>query len=37
MSPVITAVAINVRRLIAWFDQVPKTTTRTSHFAALAA
>ena len=25
------------RRLIAWFDKVPKATTRTSHFAALAA
>ena len=33
----ITAVAINVRRIIAWFDQVPKVTPRTSHFAALAA
>jgi transposase len=32
-----TAVAINVRRLVAWFDKVPKATTRTSHFAALAA
>jgi hypothetical protein len=25
------------RRIIAWFDEVPKATTRTSHFAALAA
>jgi transposase len=34
---VLTAVAMNVRRIIAWFDKVPKATTRTSHFAALAA
>jgi len=33
----ITAVAMNVRRIVAWFDEVPKATTRTSHFAALAA
>ena len=31
----VTAVAINVRRIVAWCDQVPKATTRTSHFAAL--
>jgi transposase len=37
LQQVITAVAINVRRLVAWFDEVPKATTRTSHFAALAA
>jgi transposase len=37
LQQVLTAAAINVRRLIAWFDQVPKATTRTSHFAALAA
>ena len=37
LQQVLTAVAINVRRLIAWFDGVPKATTRTSHFAALAA
>jgi transposase len=37
LQQVVTAVAINVRRLIAWFDKVPKATTRTSHFAALAA
>jgi transposase len=37
LQQVITAVAINVRRIVAWFDQVPKATTRTSHFAALAA
>ena len=37
LQQVITAVAINVRRLVAWFDHVPKAPTRTSHFAALAA
>lgn len=37
LQQVVTAVAINIRRLIAWFDDIPKTTTRTSHFAALAA
>jgi transposase len=37
LQQVVTAVAINVRRLIAWFDQIPKASTRTSHFAALAA
>jgi Transposase DDE domain len=37
LHQVITAVAINVRRIVAWFDEVPKATTRTSHFAALAA
>ena len=37
LQQVITAVAINVRRLVAWFDEIPKATTRTSHFAALAA
>jgi Transposase DDE domain len=37
LQQVLPAVAINVRRLIAWLDQVPTVTTRTSHFAALAA
>ena len=37
LQQVLTAVALNVRRLITWFDNVPKATTRTSHFAALAA
>src|SRR5262249_19999901 len=37
LQQVITAVAMNVRRIVAWFDEVPKATTRTSHFAALAA
>jgi hypothetical protein len=30
-------VAMNMRRIVAWFDEVPKASTRTSHFAALAA
>ena len=30
-----TAAAINLERLIAWFDDVPRATTRTSRFAAL--
>lgn len=37
LQQVMTAVAINVRRLAAWFAKMPKATTRTSHFAALAA
>jgi transposase len=37
LQQVMTAVAINIRRIIAWFDEVPKAATRTSHFAALAA
>jgi transposase len=37
LQQVMTAVAINVRRLMAWFDEVPKAAMRTSHFAALAA
>jgi transposase len=37
LQQVMTAVAINVRRIVAWFDGVPKAATRTSHFAALAA
>jgi transposase len=37
LHQVMTAVAINVLRLVAWFDEIPKATTRTSHFAALAA
>jgi transposase len=36
LQHVMTAVAINVRRIIAWFDKIPKASTRTSHFAALA-
>ena len=37
LQQVVTAVAINVRRIIAWFDEVPKAITRMSHLAALAA
>jgi transposase len=37
LQQVITAVAINVGRIIAWFDKIPKASTRTSHFADLAA
>jgi transposase len=32
----ITAAAINVRRVIAWLIGIPRSTTRLSHFAALA-
>ncbi len=31
-----TAVAINVRRVIDWLDEVPRPQTRCSHFATLA-
>ena len=31
-----TAAAINLERLVAWFDDVPRATTSTSRFAALA-
>ena len=31
-----TAAAINLERLIAWLDELPRATTRTSRFAALA-
>ena len=31
-----TAAAINLERLIAWFNDVPRETTRTSRFATLA-
>jgi transposase len=37
LQQVLTAVAMNVRRMVAWLDEVPKATTRTSHLAALAA
>jgi transposase len=37
LQQVVTAVAINIRRIIAWLDKIPKASTRTSHFAALAA
>jgi hypothetical protein len=31
-----TAAAINLDRLVAWFDNIPRRQTRTSRFAALA-
>ncbi|MFT5193305.1 MAG: hypothetical protein ACI9EW_001515, partial [Cellvibrionaceae bacterium] len=31
-----TAAAINLDRLVAWFDELPRGKTRTSRFAALA-
>ena len=37
LQQVITAVALTVRRVIAWSDNVPKAAIRTSQFAALAA
>jgi transposase len=37
MQHVITATAINVVRLLAWIMETPRTITRTSRFAALAA
>ena len=36
LQHVATAAAINVERLAAWFRAVPRATTRTSRFAALA-
>jgi transposase len=36
LQHVATAAAINLDRLVAWFDGVPSGTTRTSRFAALA-
>lgn len=35
LQHVFTAAAINVTRLLAWLDDVPFSTTRTSRFAAL--
>ena len=37
LQHVATAAAINLDRLAAWFRAVPRATTRTSRFAALAA
>ena len=37
LQHVATAAAINLERLAAWFQAVPRATTRTSRFAALAA
>ena len=36
LQHVATATAINLERLVAWFDGVPRGKTRTSRFAALA-
>jgi transposase len=36
LQHVFTAVAINLRRLAAWFEQTPRAQTRVSRFAALA-
>jgi transposase len=36
LQHIATAVAINLDRLVAWFDEVPRGKTRTSRFAALA-
>ena len=33
---VATAAAINIDRIVAWFEERPRATTRTSRFAALA-
>ncbi|MBI3757137.1 MAG: transposase [Deltaproteobacteria bacterium] len=37
LQHVMTAVAMNVGRIVAWLDHIPRATTRTSRFAALAA
>jgi len=37
LQHVATAAAVNIDRIVAWFDNVPRATTRTSRFAALAA
>jgi transposase len=36
MQHVAIAAAINVDRIVAWLDERPRATTRTSRFAALA-
>ena len=36
LQHVATAAAINVDRIVAWLDERPRATTRTSRFAALA-
>jgi len=36
LQPVATAAAINIDRLVAWLEERPRATTRTSRFAALA-
>ncbi len=37
LQHVATAAAVNLERLAAWFQAIPRATTRTSRFAALAA
>jgi transposase len=37
LQHVATAAAMNIDRIVAWFDNIPRTTTRTSRFMALAA
>jgi transposase len=36
LQHVATAAAINIDRLVAWLEERPRATTRTSRFAALA-
>ena len=36
MQHVAIAAAINIDRIVAWLDERPRATTRTSRFAALA-
>jgi transposase len=36
LQHLITAAAINLRRIVAWLTGIPRSTTRVSHFAALA-
>ena len=36
LQHVLTAVAMNLARLVSWLDEVPKTKTHQSRFAALA-
>jgi transposase len=37
LQHVVTAAAINMERLVAWFNERPRAKTRISRFAALAA
>ena len=36
LQHIATAAAINLNRLVAWLEEVPRAMTRTSRFAALA-
>jgi transposase len=36
LQHVATAAAINIDRIVAWWEERPRATTRTSRFAALA-